>query len=231
MLTITDNGKTATYTVNINAATTTATLSNIAITTPATKLTYTVGDTLNISGLVVTGTYSDNSKKVETITTSNITDFNSSAPATGQVLTINDNGKTATYTININAATVNNPPSEGGDNNGGTGGGSPSRSSGGGRRVITTLTSYVLPAHVTPVVTGQVLGVSSFHFASLLKVGSKGNEVSELQMFLVGKGFDPGIADGTFGPKTRDTVIKFQIANGLNGDGIIGPITEALLNK
>ena len=44
------------------------TLSNIAITNPADKTEYIVGDTLNITGLVVTGTYSDNSTNIETIT-------------------------------------------------------------------------------------------------------------------------------------------------------------------
>src|SRR3989338_4654271 len=40
------------------------TLSNIAITNPADKTEYIVGDTLNITGLVVTGTYSDNSTNI-----------------------------------------------------------------------------------------------------------------------------------------------------------------------
>ncbi|MFA6376779.1 MAG: S8 family serine peptidase, partial [Candidatus Paceibacterota bacterium] len=53
------DGLTQTYIVTV----TTATLSSIAITTPATKLSYTVGDPLDITGLVVTGTYSDASTK------------------------------------------------------------------------------------------------------------------------------------------------------------------------
>ena len=77
------------------------TLSSIAITNPATKLVYTVGDALDITGLVITGTYSDASTKVETITTSNISGFNSSAPMTGQVLTITVGEQTITYIIDI----------------------------------------------------------------------------------------------------------------------------------
>ena len=88
-----------TRTVDVVAAS--VTLSSIAITTPATKLTYTVEDPLDITGLVVTGTYSDSSTKLETITTANVTGFNSSEPVTGQVLTITVDGKTATYTINV----------------------------------------------------------------------------------------------------------------------------------
>ncbi|MDR3584709.1 MAG: cell wall-binding repeat-containing protein [Desulfosporosinus sp.] len=80
------------------------TLSSIAITTPAAKLSYTVGDTLDLSSLVVTGTMSNNSTQVELVTAANVTGFNSSVPATGQVLTITIGGKTTTYTVNIIAA-------------------------------------------------------------------------------------------------------------------------------
>ena len=56
------------------------TLSSIAITTPANKLTYTVGDSLDITGLAVTGTYSDSSTAAVPITTSNISGFDSQQP-------------------------------------------------------------------------------------------------------------------------------------------------------
>lgn len=53
----------------------------------------------------------------------------------------------------------------------------------------------------------------------LLKVGSKGKEVKELQEFL-------GIgADGIFGKGTEAAVKKWQSANGLGADGIVGPAT------
>lgn len=88
-------------TITLNPA---PTLSSISIANPANKLTYTVGDTLDISGLAITGTYSDGSSQEEPITESNITGFDSSAPMTGQVLTITVNGQTVTYTIDIVAA-------------------------------------------------------------------------------------------------------------------------------
>ena len=88
----------------VNVSAPVATLSSIAVTTPANKTTYTVGDALDIAGLVVTGTYSDATTKVETVTVADITGFDSSAPATGQVLTITIGGKTTTYTVDINAA-------------------------------------------------------------------------------------------------------------------------------
>ncbi|MFZ3011410.1 MAG: immunoglobulin-like domain-containing protein [Minisyncoccia bacterium] len=76
-------------------------LNSIEITTPATKLSYTVGESLDITGLVVTGTYSDSSTQIETITNSNITGFDSLVPIVGQILTITVNGKTTTYTVDI----------------------------------------------------------------------------------------------------------------------------------
>ena len=91
------NSSTQDYNVIVSVAT----LQSIAITTPASKLSYAVGEALDITGLVVTGTYSDNSTLIETITTGNVSGFNSSVPATGQVLTITVGSKTTTYTIDI----------------------------------------------------------------------------------------------------------------------------------
>lgn len=78
---------------------------------------------------------------------------------------------------------------------------------------------------------GQVLGSEKFHFTQKLKVASSGNEVMELQKLLNMSGYSCGIPDGKFGPKTKSAVIKFQIANGLKGDGIVGSMTHAILNK
>jgi len=53
----------------------------------------------------------------------------------------------------------------------------------------------------------------------LLKIGSRGKEVKELQEFL-------GIgADGIFGKGTESAVKKYQQDNGLDADGIVGPST------
>ena len=51
----------------------------------------------------------------------------------------------------------------------------------------------------------------------ILKLGSKGKEVKELQEFL---GLN---TDGDFGPKTDAAVKKWQKKNGLTPDGIVGP--------
>lgn len=76
-------------------------LESIEITNPAEKLVYIVGEVLDISGLEITGVYNNGSTQIETITMENITGFDSSAPAAGQVLTITVDGKTATYTIDV----------------------------------------------------------------------------------------------------------------------------------
>ncbi|KGP75963.1 hypothetical protein JT05_07600, partial [Desulfosporosinus sp. Tol-M] len=99
------NNVTVTMTVDV-VVTAPVTLSSIAITTPATKLTYTVGDSLDLSGLVVTGTYSDNSTQVETVSVNNVTGFDSSAAAAGQTLTITVGDKTTSYIVEIKASVI-----------------------------------------------------------------------------------------------------------------------------
>ncbi len=77
------------------------TLDRIEITKPATKLVYTVGDSLDITGLEVTGYYSDGSSGAEPISAASISGFDSSKPVTQQTLTITIGGKTATYEVSI----------------------------------------------------------------------------------------------------------------------------------
>jgi hypothetical protein len=109
VLTVTLGGKTTTFTVDIQAAAPVEAPTSIAITTPATKLTYTVGDALDLTGLVVTGTYSDGTTKVETVTDADVSGFDSSAPATGQVLTVTLGGQTTTYTVSVLLQTTTPP--------------------------------------------------------------------------------------------------------------------------
>jgi len=55
----------------------------------------------------------------------------------------------------------------------------------------------------------------------ILKLGSKGEDVKDLQNFL-------GLtADGDFGKKTEDAVKKWQKENGLTADGVVGDKTIA----
>lgn len=59
----------------------------------------------------------------------------------------------------------------------------------------------------------------------ILKEGSTGDEVIQLQSKLKSLGFEPGTVDGDFGPKTTTAVIDFQKSNGLPGDGVVGQQT------
>lgn len=65
----------------------------------------------------------------------------------------------------------------------------------------------------------------------LLKVGSTGADVVELQTKLNDVGFNVGKVDGIFGSITKQGVINFQQAHSLVGDGIVGPLTVKSLNE
>ena len=85
---------------------------------------------------------------------------------------------------------------------------------------------------VTDNQVGSVLGAQGFNFTQTLRVGSQGNEVTELQLYLTRAGYDIGIADGKFGPITEAAVLKFQADKGLlKVDGIVGPEVRAVLNQ
>jgi hypothetical protein len=86
------------------------TLVSIAITNPATKLVYNIGDDLDISGLVVTGTYSDNSIAPIDITLDNITGFDSSIVNPSETLTITYDGQIKTYIVEVNDEIIPPPP-------------------------------------------------------------------------------------------------------------------------
>ncbi|WP_415536683.1 peptidoglycan-binding domain-containing protein [Dehalobacter sp. 4CP] len=66
---------------------------------------------------------------------------------------------------------------------------------------------------------------------AFLKVGSRGPEVATLQSILKELGYAPGMADGVFGPKTREAVIAFQRDYELIPDGIAGPQTFTALDQ
>ena len=65
----------------------------------------------------------------------------------------------------------------------------------------------------------------------LLKNGSSGHQVIELQEGLEALGYELGNCDGAFGPATEKAVKAFQEAQGLKVDGLVGRGTIASLNK
>jgi cell wall-associated NlpC family hydrolase len=66
---------------------------------------------------------------------------------------------------------------------------------------------------------------------NLLKYGMYGDEVKTLQLDLKQLGYFGANNTGYFGSLTRDAVVRFQQANGLAVDGIVGPNTFRKLKK
>jgi peptidoglycan hydrolase-like protein with peptidoglycan-binding domain len=64
----------------------------------------------------------------------------------------------------------------------------------------------------------------------LLRVGSTGPNVEELQKKLASLGFDPGPIDGIFGEQTEEAVLHFQESKDLETNGVVGPQTRAALD-
>ena len=83
---------------------------------------------------------------------------------------------------------------------------------------------------------GTSLGIGTVPPSSVLRLGSTGQDVITLQYLLnVASEFNSAIPapmqDGNFGRDTQQAVAAFQIAAGLNPDGIVGPLTwRALYN-
>lgn len=64
-----------------------------------------------------------------------------------------------------------------------------------------------------------------------LAVGSRGDDVAELQATLSRLGLSPGPIDGVFGSQTLQAVTKLQAKYGLTVDGIVGPATYGALDR
>lgn len=64
---------------------------------------------------------------------------------------------------------------------------------------------------------------------AVLRQGSKGDEVKEVQRRLKNWGYYKGSVDGVFGAGTKAAVIAFQKKNGLTADGVVGKATYKAL--
>lgn len=187
-----------------------------------------VGDTYTDAG----ATASDNIDLILTINTTNPVDVNTVGNYVVSYNTSDAAGNiavTVTRNVNVNAVAAPVPPSGGG-------------SSGGSVPLYILVQANALnasnntPSQATSAL-GEVLGAEKFIFTKFLKIGShkrvpaKMNEIKELQMFLNKNGYGTLEVDGKFGPLTKASVVKFQLANLLVGDGSVGPLTRAILNK
>jgi lysozyme len=65
----------------------------------------------------------------------------------------------------------------------------------------------------------------------VLKKGSQGDKVNQLQEILQTLGLNPGTIDGSFGDKTVAAVKQFQQQKHLDADGIVGKGTQNALNN
>ena len=63
----------------------------------------------------------------------------------------------------------------------------------------------------------------------VLRTGSRGEEVKTLQSRLMTLGYYSDEIDGQFGGATKAAVMEFQLANGLEVDGLVGSETAAVL--
>jgi len=79
-------------------------LLSIEVTAPPTKLQYIVGETLNLAGIAITGSYSGGSVGEIEITADNVMGFNSAEAIASQTLTVTVDGVSDTFDISVVAA-------------------------------------------------------------------------------------------------------------------------------
>jgi peptidoglycan hydrolase-like protein with peptidoglycan-binding domain len=101
--------------------------------------------------------------------------------------------------------------------------------------VTTTQTATKLATQTTT--TTKVDTTSSATFTRPLTLGSVGEDVKALQVYLNDHGFivatsgngSPGHESTYFGPATQKALIKFQAANGITANGYFGTSTLAVM--
>ena len=98
------------------------------------------------------------------------------------------------------------------------------------RRAAPTTTTTQTTPETTPPATTTPPPAETIPEDERLELESTGDSVEQLQVTLKELGFDPGPADGDFGPLTQAAVVAFQTANDLDPDGVVGPITAGALN-
>ena len=76
---------------------------------------------------------------------------------------------------------------------------------------------------------GDAVPVSTPPASTVLKKGMKGPEVRKLQQDLTNKGYSTKGVDGIFGPNTEAAVKRFQQANNIKADGVVGEATKKAL--
>lgn len=90
--------------------------------------------------------------------------------------------------------------------------------------LVLALILLLIAASMLAVGAGKVAAAGE-----LLRYGSRGESVRQVQSRLNKLGYWCGTADGIFGVNTRSAVRRFQSAKGLSVDGIVGPKTYSAL--
>ncbi|AZN40911.1 spore cortex-lytic enzyme [Paenibacillus albus] len=97
-------------------------------------------------------------------------------------------------------------------------------------RLITVTIVIVLLLFGAFTIKHASFGKTTETFSSaILKVGSSGSDVKELQGRLKALGYFDGAIDGVFGTKTKNAVTWFQWKFGMKADGVVGAKTKLKL--
>ena len=94
--------------------------------------------------------------------------------------------------------------------------------------VILTLSKQAISLGLA---SGVARTLASTTTASVLKTGSRGAAVTELQKNLTKLGYDTKGTEGIFGMGTKNAVIAFQRDYGLSPDGMVGNDTKNAINS
>ena len=105
------------------------------------------------------------------------------------------------------------------------------RRSSGSTPMVTTVVPIVSTTPTAPLTpnTPNTQTPTMIRTLKLTKPQMQGTDVKDLQTYLNSHNYNCGIIDGIFGNLTKQAVIKFQLANQLKGDGVVGPLTRILL--
>lgn len=95
------------------------------------------------------------------------------------------------------------------------------------RRVV--FTDAISREAVAPIAPTSGKGITQVTFYRTLRIGARGTDVVALQNALKQVGISLGVADGSFGPLTRNAVATYQRSAGLSPDGVFGPFSRAKL--
>jgi|GEM_PF-4315150 peptidoglycan hydrolase-like protein with peptidoglycan-binding domain len=93
--------------------------------------------------------------------------------------------------------------------------------------IVGTQTQSAIASAISSKSTSSTISSSST--SSNLQMGSKGTAVTQLQNYLTSLGYNTYGIDGNFGQNTKNAVVAFQKAHGLQQDGVVGSQTESAI--